>query len=185
MAITEQNISRIGDLVTIEVTSNLTPPVHFHWYVDGVPVAETSAGSYTFHVPLGDQVRVEILDTTDPDFDALANAPDGYPARRELFWVRNTDAAVQHYRIEQQQDGGDWTILARVWQRPGVWEQRCRTERLTDLSTYSWRIVPVDTAGNDGTVLTIGPEKIVRTPDAPDFTVAFDDGTQKVTFAAA
>lgn len=184
---------RVGDLLTMRVTSGLTAAatgsVYFHWYIDGEHVAKTTSGRYSFYLPSGDQVRIVVLDTVDPD--AVANAPDGYPARRQLFWTRNTDARVSHYRIEQQKDGGDWTVVARIREQVGVWEHRYRTERLTDLATYSWRIVPVDvaaagdTSGNDGTVLTIGPEKIVRTPDAPDFTVAFDDGTQKVTFDAA
>ena len=217
MAITEQDMIRVGALLTMEVTSDLVPVlrttrlgpsgsmprlgdesdiaattvVYFHWYIDGVHIAETTSGRYSFYLPSGDQVRVEVLDTTDRDFDPVANAPAGYPARRELLWTRNTDARVSHYRIEQQKDGGAWTILARVREKIGVWEHRYRTARLTDLATYSWRIVPVDitsggtSAGNDGTVLTIGPEKIVRTPDAPNFTATLDDATQKVTFAAA
>lgn len=233
MSITEQNMVRVGDLLTVEVASDLPPVlritrlgpsgciprssmagtavIHFHWYIDGELVASTTSSRYSFYLPSGDQVRVDVLDTVDPDFDAVANAPAGYPARRELFWTRNTRSdpvlrttrlgpsgsiprlgdeseitpfvALSHYRLEQQKDGGGWTVLARVREKIGVWEHRYRTARLTDLSTYSWRIVPVDINGNDGTVLTIGPEKIVRTPDAPNFTVAFNDGTQKATFA--
>ena len=59
------------------------------------------------------------------------------------------------------------------------------TPRLDDLSTYTWRVIPVNTAGNDGTALTIGPELIVRTPDAPNIEIVFDSGTTRVTFSEA
>lgn len=185
MAITENNISRVGDLGTIRVTSDLTPPVYFHWYIDGEHIAQTAGGRMTFHLPAGEQLRVTVQDTTDPDYDAVANAPDGYPARRLLHWTRSTDADVDHYRIEQKLGGGAWTVLDRVFSAPGRWEYSYRTGRLDDLGSYQFQIVPVDAAGNDGTVVSIAAETIVRTPDAPDFTATLNDATQKVTFAAA
>ena len=185
MSITQNNISRAGDLATVEVESDLTAPVYFHWYIDGEHIAETASGRMTFHVPSGEQLRLTVQDTTDPDYDAVANAPDGYPARRLLNWTRSIDADVGHYRIEQKLGAGAWTILDRVLSEPGRWEYSYRTGRLDDLGSYQFKIVPVDAAGNDGTVVSIAAETIVRTPDAPEFTVSLDDATQKVTFAAA
>ena len=59
------------------------------------------------------------------------------------------------------------------------------TPRLEDLATYTWRVTPYDQAGNAGTALTIGPEKVVRRPDAPRWAWAFNDSTQRATFSAA
>jgi hypothetical protein len=65
----------------------------------------------------------------------------------------------------------------------GQWSYSWATGRLTDLTQYAWRIVPVDGDGNDGTPLALPLETIVRVPDAPSFGVSVAAGI--VTFAAA
>ena len=101
---------------------------------------------------------------------------------KTLWWVRSLAADVDHYRVEQQRDGGDWVTIATVPVVQGKWSRQQITDRLVDLAEYTWRVVPVDTTGNDGTPVTIGPERIVRTPDAPEFVVSFDPATSRVSF---
>jgi len=184
MSITAYTTTRLGNLTHVDVTSDLGGTVYYFWYLDGCHVARTLAPSYSFQIPTGDQARVECLDSDDADYDPYENAPDAYPPRRSLWWVRSQDTDVDHYRLEQSEGGGDWSTLARVFPRPGDWDFSYLTGRLTDLASYQWRIVPVDTAGNDGTPITLDAHTVVRTPDAPEFSIAFDEDTTRVTVAA-
>jgi hypothetical protein len=105
-------------------------------------------------------------------------------ATKTLWFVRSLAAAVVAYRIDQQQDGGDWTEIATVWAVPDQWAYQFATAVLDDLSIYSWRVVALDAAGNAcDEPLELGPEKMVRTPDAPAFEIALDAGAGTVTFA--
>jgi len=183
MAITAYTLTRLGEVTTVTVTSDLAGTIYYHWYTDGCYVGGGQSASRSFYLGLSDQTRVEVVDTNDADFDPVAGAPAGWPARRTLWWVRSIEADVASYRVEQKLGAGDWSTLAIVHDRPEAWDYAVMTDRLDDLSDYTWRVVPVDAAGNDGTPFTIGPEQIVRTPDAPNFTITFDAGTTKVTFA--
>lgn len=184
MAITSITQTRHGVQTIVTAASDLAGTVYLHWYLDGVLVASGTSTRRAFTVVAGDRIRVDVVDTTDPNFDPIANAPAGYAARRRLWWLTSLDADVLHYRVEQQKDGGTWSTVATV-PHDGRWAYTLVTARLVDLASYAWRIVPVDRAGNDGTILTIGPQTIVRTPDAPNFTATFDPATTKVTFASA
>jgi hypothetical protein len=130
-----------------------------------------------------EQIQIEVIDTNDPDFDPIANAPAGYPARRSIFWIRSTDADVAHYRLEQRKDAGTWSTVANRYDRAGKWAYILQTGILVDLASYEWRIIPVDHAGNDGDSISLAAETIVRTPDAPNFALAFDEITRRVTFS--
>jgi len=190
MAITSYSQRRYSNVTTVTVVSDLTPPsggaVYYHWYIDGAYVAMTRSSSRSFALEAGDQVKIVAQDTTDPDYDAVANAPAGYPARRSLWWLRSLDDDVEHYRVEQRrEDDNDWSVVAIVRHDNRVWSYSLLTGRLDDLIGYAWRVVPVDLAGNDGTPWELATEMIVRTPDAPDFAVTFDDQTTCVTFASA
>jgi len=178
------SVSRRLEDVTVTVTSYLRGDVYYFWYIDGAFLTRTRNNKYTFFVKEGDQFRVSVLDSNDFDFDAIANAPKGYPSRRTIFWTRCTDSDILKYNLEQNKDGAGWTDIGTVNDIPGQWSYTFVTERLTDLSTYQFRIIPVDVAGNEGTALTLDSEKIVRTPDAPDYTVTFSAVTDKVTYAS-
>ena len=180
--ITSYTTTRLDDVTLVAVTSDLVGEVFFHWYLDGMYMGATSVASRTFQIPPGSQAEIEVKDTLDADFDPLSFAPAAAPARKTLWWVRSTDANVAKYRIEQQKDGGDWTVLADIPAGPSQWEYWYTTARLDDLAEYSWRIAPYDAAGNPGTALSFTQEKIVRQPDAPAFSVALNAGPQTVTF---
>lgn len=171
--------SRVGSMVEIVATSDEGSPVWFHWWVDGVycgqTVGEASPVSIRwFQVGLGEQERIDVVDTTDADADPVALAPDAYPARRTLWFLRSLAVGVDHYRIEQQQDGGEWTAIGRVRAHEHLWDYSLSTGRLDDLADYAWRAVPVDALGNAGTAIAIGSQTIVRSPDAPDWAATFD-----------
>ena len=177
---------RQGNVTTLTVHSWLVPPIYFYWYVDGRYVGQTKSPSRAFYLPAGDQAQIDVIDSTDPDLDPIANAPAAYPVRRTLWWIRSIDAGrVDRYRVEQQKDGGDWTQIGTVHAVDGQWDYTFLTDRLDDLGAYAWRVVPIDAAGNDGSAITLGAETVVRKPDGVDFTLSFDDGTDRVTLDEA
>ena len=185
MTITSYQTIRADRITTVVVASDKTGTVYFHWYVDGVWVGMTQSNRRDFYVDEGEQARVEVVDTNDADFDAVAGAPAGWPARRLVWWVRSLESGVDHYRVEQSKDGGAWSTVGIVHHADTDWEYFRLTDRLDDLADYSFRVVPVDRAGNDGSPLLVDTERIVRAPDAPDFAITYDAGTDKVTYAEA
>jgi len=185
MAITAYSQQQVGNVTIVTVTSGLSGTIYYHWYLDGLWQGVTQAPSKSFVLGVGKQARIEVNDTNDVDYDGPANAPTAYPAVRTLTWIRSLASDVACYRVEQQQDGGDWNTIGTVQRNGAQWEYRFTTPALDDLSTYDWRVYPIDETGNDGTVLNLDGELIVRTPDSPDYTVTFDSGTTKVAFAEA
>lgn len=185
MTITGAQLGRVGNVTTVTVVSDLGGSIYYHWYRDGCFVRCTQVPHHDFAIEAGDQARIECIDSNDANFDPIANAPDAYPARRTISWLRSLATDIDHYRVEQNRASGGWTLIRRVPHDPGVWQYRVLTPRLDDLTDYQWRIVPVDAAGNEGTAETVDAETIVRTPDAPDFTISFDPDTTRVTFAEA
>jgi hypothetical protein len=185
MSITSTTQVRTGNATQITVVSSLTGTIYYHWYQDGSYLGVSSTPTRTFVLVPGSQARFTILDTNDAAFDPVANAPEGYPATRSLVFTRSIDSDVSKYRIEQQRESDGWISLGIIFDDPRAWVYQLSTPTLDDLTNYGWRVIAIDTAGNDGTAVTLAAELIVRTPNAPDFTVTFDPGTTKVTFAAA
>lgn len=182
--------TRIGNVTRVTATSDLTPPVYFHWWQDGSFVASTGTdSSYSFVQKDGEQVRIETLDTTDadqtPESLAIARGLESWPRRRTIWWVRSIDESVASYRVEQKKGAGGFVSMAVVPRDGETWSYAVVTDRLDDLTDYEWRVYPVDTVGNDGTVLAESAEKIVGWPNATDFTITFDVFSDKVTFTAA
>lgn len=182
MSITSVTQQRSGNGTVVTAVSDLSGTVFFHWYVDGLYVGMSTAGIYSFFLDQDDQVRIDVVDTTNPAFDPLASPPVGHPARHTIFFVRSKDADVVEYRLAQKKDAEADVDIARVNQR-GEWQHRLISPRLDDLSNYKWTVFPIDAAGNEGTSREIGDKTVVRTPDAPNFAIAFDAGTSRVTFS--
>ena len=173
---------RIGEVTQVAVASSLPGVVWYCWYFDGAYAGKTAGPTKTFRVAAGGQFRLSVLATDQADFDPVQNAPDGFPSRWTLWWVRSLAVDAARYKIEQKEGDGDWTLLAQIAARPGQWDYTLLTERLKDLTAYTWRVTPIDAAGNEGTPLVIGPETIVRWPDAPAFTAQFNPQGRTVSF---
>lgn len=179
---TVSSVVRFENITQVTVTTGLTGVIYYHWYVDGEHFAVTNAPRYSFFFDTADQRRIAVKVTNDPDYDGILNAPKGYPVYRTIYWIRSTDTDVIKYKIQMQKDGGDWTTIGYTPHNDETWEYEYKTPALTDLSTYAFRVYPIDKATNDGTVITLDSEKVVRRPDAPNFTIAYDEDTDKVTF---
>jgi len=184
MTITNYQITRLGVTVSVTATSDLEGDVWYHWYLDGLYQGVTTSPTRRF-VLEGEQARVEVVDTNDAAFDPYADPPESFPARRTVWWVRSLDSDVDHYRVEEKEGSGAWTTLGIVQHDASKWSYELVTGRLTDLTDYEWRVIPVSKVGNDGSPVELAAERIVRTPDAPAFTIAYDADTDEVTFAEA
>ena len=185
MSITAYNTTRAGRLTTVSVTSSLSGTIYFHWFVDGVYVGWTTAPQRTFALSVGEQARVECLDTNDADYDPIANAPAGWPSRKLIWWLRSTASDIAKYRIEQKKGAGAWTSIGTVKHDDRLWSYSLLSPRLEDLAAYTWRIVAIDAAGNEDTTTEIGPETIVRQPDAPDFGYTYNGSVLKTATITA
>jgi len=185
VSITNYSVVRLGGITEVTVTSDLSGTIYYHWYRYGNYLGMSTAATWSFYLTEGEQARVECIDTNDADFDAVAGAPTDYPPTRTIWWTASTDSDVDKYRVEQNKAAAGWETIGTIYHEQTRWEYELETEALDDLTSYQFRVVPVDQAGNDGTALTLAAEKIVRRPDSPDFTISFDEGTTKVTFSAA
>lgn len=186
MAITSLTQTRSGSGTTVSAVSSLSGTVFFHWYADGNYLGMSTSGSWTLFLDTDTQRRIDVVDTTDPAFDPFAAPPTGFPAFVTLFFVRSIASDVAGYRIEQIRTtfGSVATDIAFVPQGLNEWSHLVVTPRLDDLIEYDWKIYAIDRAGNENsTPLALKRRTIVRTPDAPRFSVAFDPGSTKVTFA--
>lgn len=187
MAITGYSTERIGNTVVVTVTSDLTEPIYYHWYKDGAYVAMTAAPQRSFYVDFGEQLNIVAVDTEDPDFDPLAAPPDGWPARRTIWWIRSVDESTVRYDVAQSYNDPEVLLGEIIASVPatGAWAYAVLTPPLNDLYTYFWTITPYDAAGNAGDEVTLSEEVVVRRPDAPDVDIAYSAGTQRVTISAA
>ena len=177
-------IRRFDVCVSVSVTSSLTGTVYYHWYVDGQYQGVTTSPTREFLLD-DEQAPIEVVDTNDAAFDPYASPPPSYPARRTIWWVRSLGAETDHYRVEEKAGAGAWEAIGVVRHDPSRWSYELETDRLDDLTDHEWRVIPVSRAGNDGAPVELAAERIVRTPDAPDFELAYDADTDKVTFSAA
>lgn len=184
MSITAYSTVRTGLATTVTATSSLSGTVYYHWFQDGAYLGVSTTPSKAFALAPGDQSRIEAVDTNDPDYDPLFNPPAGYPARRTITWIRSLDEDVARYRIEQYK-GLEVTPEATfyVLHESAKWLYLWLSGRLNDLTNYYWTVTPVDAAGNDGTIIQMDSQRVVRTPDSPTFTATFDAGTTRVAFA--
>jgi hypothetical protein len=179
-----------GAVTTWAVISSFTGTPEFHWWLDGRYVGMTRSPEFAHRLDR-DQVA-ELLCRTNyygADVDMAAIPPNGFPARKLIQWVRSADTDVAYYRVQYATTAGaptepDWTTFAQV-PDDGRWQFDALTPKLTDLQDYWFGIVPIDTAGNAGTRLTIAKATVVRRPDPPAYAATFDSGTARVTFTSA
>jgi len=185
MAITSMTQLRSLRVTEIRVVSDLSGTIYYHWYDHGRHIARTTVPALSVSPVVGEQMSIEVIDTTDADFDYIANAPDGYPPWRVVKWHASSASDVSSYLVEQNVDAGGWEQIAEVRHDPAVWQYVLLAGPLDDLTSVQFRIRPTDTAGNIGTAKTLDAETVVRTPDAPAFSATLDEGTGEVTIAAA
>ena len=150
-------------------SSDLDSP-RFYVYVNGDFVGETFDTTYDVPVPPGGQVQFDVFD--DPD-----DEPEEYfPAQLTLRWLGRDGATA--YRVEEYA-GGSWAYRATIVAHAANL-YRYTTRSLDDVTTYQFRVVPLDAEGRSGTVLPFTVE-MVRYPDAPSQEMTFVSGELYIT----
>lgn len=167
-------ISPLGNgLFSLSWSSTLASAT-FYVYRDGVLILTTPATSAIVFVPVGDSPVYEVLD------DPGATPTAAFPGYMILAWYASAGSAS--YRIDQL-IGASWTPLITI-DDLGQGTFQYRTATLPDGQTSQFRVVPIGTNGNAGTP-TAFASLIVRHPDPPNVTMAFNAVGATVTISAA
>ena len=118
----------------------------------------------------GEQPVIAIFD----DGDGVPGVE--FPSRWMLQW--ETVAGVEYYKVQEYVDSA-WVDRAHVYDR-GQPNFHWFTRVLEDVTAHQFKIVPVGVDANVGTGREL-QSIMVRTPDVPDYSVAYSNGTHKIT----
>ena len=154
--------------VLLKFSSDQEDPL-FYIYIDGILVAETGQTEYIVAIEAGESCMVEVLD----DADALPMQVFPGKLRLGWFWVADTD----YYRIDEYINEA-WTQRRRMPCSGGYLNFQSRF--LEDGQSHTFRIVPINTAGNEGAAKQFAI-LMVRHPDPPDVDYDYDGETGKIT----
>ena len=169
--------TQTGSTVYYAWTSDSAPNGPFYFYLDAQLVATLTTPFYTLALTPGEQVQVEVLDTT-------AAPTPAYPSRAILSWYAPTSGnAAAQYRIDAY-IAAAWVQQTLIVPLPGQNYFEWRTPVLADQSTTIYRIVPIGANGNQGPALT-RTVYIVRRPDPPSVKWTLNQLTGTVTCSAA
>jgi hypothetical protein len=172
MAVTLQEPVQVGpNAYRLTWSSELSDPV-FRIYRNGVLVTQTRATSWVFHMPPKETHDIEIFD------DAAEVSRGGRAPSVALQWV--PVAGAEDYLVEQFITG-EWTPVGVV-QEVGATQNSLLIDALADVTTHDFRVTARNPRGAS-TPATVD-FTLVRTPDAPEVSMTYDDGTKKVTVAA-
>ena len=159
-------------------TSDAALPVTFRVYSEGVLltpdglVSEDGAGRWTLTVPPGDFPFFEVLDK------GCRRPSIAFSGHLVLQWY---GTGSLHYRVEK--NTGSW-VLQEIVPDDGRGYFTWRSGWLADVTTHTYRIVPVSTASNQGTALSL-ISLLVRHPDSPNTVVTYNGSVLKTIHIAA
>lgn len=156
-------------------TSDEVDPTYWV-YLDGVLVSTQTTEEFELQTEGAYAPVVEVLDAAD-------DVPsDAHPGILRLGWLPDADAAQY---LVQQYDGAAWDTIATLAADASRPWWHYDTPGLADETTHTWRVLPVDAAGNQGTAVQF-VALMVRHPDPPKVTFTYDGaGPGTVTIAAA
>lgn len=160
-------------------SSDLSPPVTFRVYRDGVLIATTQARTLDVTQPAdgSGSPLYEVLD--DPAIEPGEIIPDHI----ELFWRGSVDAAKYEVALKVQDDPDVYERKATV-KDSGEGYFNWSSQPIEDgIPTY-WRVTPISAAGNEGTPVYLAG-RIVRTPSPPKASYSYSASTRKVTITLA
>lgn len=164
--------------VRIKFTSDASTPVTFRVFVMGLLattfVSSDGYGQFDLAVGEGEQPYVQVID------DDVSREDYAFPGSMTLAW--QAKAGAVSYRVDEWV-ASEWIERETVADR-GEGAFVHLTHWLDDATTYQWRVVPIDSTGNDGTALEF-EFTFVRHPDVPDVTYPVDASGNLVVTAAA
>ena len=172
------SVKRLDDetfKIAFSIPATAIVPVTFVIYVDGVLVeqflSDTGVGETVVRTPADSAPYVFI--TADP----AELPPFAYPGNRTIVWTEIEESAVQ-FRIDEFISAA-WVPVAFREATPARLYSYT-TRYLEDSTTHQFRIVPLDSAGCEGTITTVDIY-ITRHPTPPSVSYAYDPGTGDLT----
>lgn len=142
---------------------------------NGAVIATTTGTEWTFTVPIGEQLIVEILDSEDEALEGVSSRRIG------LGWHESEDEnpeEVDYYRIDEFEDAA-WSEVNRVPNDGSAfyfWE----SPYLANLAAKVYRVIAVGLNGNEGSAREF-TTTVVGFDDVPLATYSYSSGTGKVT----
>lgn len=164
---------------TIKWSSDAAVPVTFRVYSEGALltpdglVSSDGLGEWTIVVSPGDYPFFEVLDK------ACSIPSIAFSGHLILQWY---GIGNKQYRVEKY-NGASWDIQETITD-DGRGYFSWRSLWLADVTIHTYRVMPVSTAGNDGTALSLIC-LVVRHPDSPNVLVTYNGpGPQTIRIAA-
>lgn len=173
----------VSDLTTTQLdawnwlvswTSDASSPT-FYVYRDGELWLTTAETSLSLYAEPGEYFVLEVFDS------ASASPSYAYPGRLTLCWYAVTTA--EYYTVEEYVDAAWVTRESRLLE-DGSGFYRWQSRFLEDGETHQFRLTPAGTDGNSGTASTV-TWFMVRHPNPPGLSFAYDEGTTKITVSAS
>lgn len=174
MAVTIKTPVRVGPNSWRVGWSSDQPNPIFRLFRNGAKLRDTLLTAEVF--TMGEN-EVAVLEVRD---DALASTYAADP-RALLNWGKPV-AATKQYRVEQSVSAA-WVPKATLGE-DGPEYKNWKSQPLPDGTTQTFRVTAIGVNNNESTPVS-APVKIVRHPDPPAVTFAYDDGTNQVTIAVA
>jgi len=161
-----------GTAVLLSWESSAPPP--YFVYRDGLLVAKTHLTQYTLSLFEGESPLVEVTD------DASAVPSPAYPAYALVAWYASVGA--DKYLVQEFVSSA-WVTRAEVLdQGQGYFIWRSRI--LEDGLAHQFRVLPVGSNGNSGTIATLNAF-MVRNPSPPAVRFTYSNASETVTIQAA
>ncbi len=176
MPIAFTNITKVGSQSWRFEWAATTSPYRVYW--NGTLLDTVTALEYIIEENgyLTEPPALEVLDANDTD-DAENIA---YPPRLVIQWRQVSD--VLSYGVREKV-GATWTARATVGEN-NLGYYRHETPALDDITTADWRVVAIDSLGNESDPLEFDAF-VVRNPDPPDITITYDPVNEELDVAAA
>jgi hypothetical protein len=153
--------------------SSTLPETDYRWFRDGVLYSVGRESFLDVRVSRSSQATFSVLDDEE-DADALIEA--GVSSGLVIWWTRRE--STQLYRVERW-TGSEW-VLVEIINESGLAVYSVAVEGLADETLHTLRIVAVDLTQQQAVIAT-RTAFLIRRPDVPPQTFAFDSETGEVT----
>lgn len=184
--ITAATVVQNGHMCYVSVTSDMTAPIYYYWYLDGLFVSMTFSNEMSFAVEEGEYAVVECIDSNDPTLDPFSIAPDTPSSRNTIMWHRDLTGGVAQFDVyENIYTPYTSTLVRSIPVDQNFWYYTFRTRRLTDLLGYYHLVGNISNGGSAYSGNYNIAIKTVRRPDPVRWAFTYDADTDLVEFAEA
>lgn len=174
---------QFGTLIVMRATATPADPPWWQWYINGQPAGLTPSNQIGATAETGVPLEVLALPLATPDIDPWDYVPQTGDGRYTLEWAAADGDAAVAYRVDYAIGApSGWAALATV-ELAGGFRYAYTTPRFDSGQSLYLRVAPVTDAGDDGPVLEVGPLATGGRPNAPDVSVSYAGGTQRITIS--